>query len=43
MKFLKEPKQYAINGSVRQNVTPKEILKDLSHDLWLKASHRDKA
>jgi hypothetical protein len=43
MKFLKEPKQYAVNGSTRRNVTPKGILKDLRHNLWLKASRRDKA
>jgi hypothetical protein len=42
-KFLKKPKQYAANGSIRQNVTPKEILKDLRHDSWLKASRREKA
>ena len=28
-KFLMEPKQQAVKGSTRQNVTPKEMWKDI--------------
>ena len=43
MKFPKKPKQQAVNGSIRQNMTPRVILKDSKPDSWLKASPRGKA
>jgi hypothetical protein len=30
------------NGSIRRNMTPKGILKDLKHDLWQKVSRKEK-
>jgi hypothetical protein len=38
----KGAKTVGCNGFTRQNVTPKRILKDLRHDSWLNASHREK-
>ena len=41
-KFLIKPKQYAVNGSTRQNVTPKGTWKDIKHDLQQNALRKEK-
>jgi hypothetical protein len=40
--IFKEANTVGCNGSTRQNVTPKEILKGLKRDLWQNVSRKEK-
>ena len=40
--FLKEPRQYAVNGSIKLNMILKGMWKDLKHDLWRKVFRKEK-